>query len=127
MRFEKARRDVDSNPNAWLTSQLPAELSRQSVPGPLDSQDPEFLYIYGRASLLAGKPDEAVKAFEASIAKADLNPSPANASVRKEATFGLAAAALKLETARPAALRDFDEAMRPAPAGSPLSSQSPSP
>lgn len=127
LRFDKARRDVDSNPNAWLTSQLPAELSRQGVPAPLDSQDPEFLYIYGRASLLAGKPDEAVKAFEASIAKADLNLSPANASVRKEATFGLAAAALKLETARPAALKHFDEAMRPAPAGSPLSSQSPSP
>ena len=72
------------------------------------------------------------QAFEASIAKADLNPSQANATVRKEATFGLAAAALKSETARPAALRHFDEATRPAassrsPLSSPLSSPMSSP
>lgn len=130
LKFEKARRAVDTDPNTWLTSQLPGELSRQGVPVPLESQDPEFLYIYGRASLLAGKPDEAVRAFEAAIAKADLNPSPGNATVRKEATFGLAAAALKLETARAGALKHFDEATRPvqpAPAGSPLSSPLSSP
>ena len=126
LKFEKARRDVDTDPNAWLTSQLPSELSRQGVAGPLDSQDPEFLYLYGRASLLGGKTEEAAKAFEASIVKADINPSPANATVRKEAIFGLAAAALKSDTARPAALRHFDEATRtpvqPSPSGSPLSS-----
>lgn len=126
LKFEKARRDVDTDPNAWLTSQLPSELSRQGLAGPLESQDPEFLYLYGRASLLSGKTEEAVKAFEASIARADLNPSPANATVRKEATFGLAAAALESQTARPAALRHFDEAMRtpaqPSPFSSPLSS-----
>jgi len=125
LKFEKGRRTVDTDANTWLTAQLPAELSRQGVAAPLDSQDPEFLYLYGRASLLAGKTEEAVKAFEASIARADLNPSPANATVRKEAAFGLAAAALKSETAKPAALRHFDEATRPAqpsPSGSPLSS-----
>jgi len=125
LKFEKGRRSVDTDPNAWLATQQPAELSRQGVAAPLDSQDPEFLYLYGRASLLAGKTEEAVKAFEASIARADLNPSPANATVRKEAAFGLAAAALKSETAKPAALRHFDEATRPAqpsPSGSPLSS-----
>jgi protein phosphatase len=134
LRFEGARRDVDADPNVWLTSKLPAELSRQGVAAPLDAQDPEFLYLYGRASLLASKPDEAVKAFEASIAKADLNPSPANSTVRKEATFGLAAAALKSEAARPTALKHFDEATRPAqpapassPQSSPLSSPTPSP
>jgi serine/threonine protein phosphatase PrpC len=130
LKFEKSRRDVDADANGWLTSQLPGELSRQGVTGPLDSQDPGFLYIYGRALLLAGKPDEAVRAFEASIAKADLSPSPANATVRRDATFGLATAALKSETARPAALKHFDEATRPvlpAPSGSPLSSPLPSP
>ncbi|HVQ38335.1 MAG TPA: PP2C family serine/threonine-protein phosphatase [Pyrinomonadaceae bacterium] len=130
LKFEQARRSVDADPNAWLTSQLPGELVRQSVATPIDSQDPEFLYLYGRASLLAGKPDEAVRAFESAIAKADLSPSPANATLRKEAAFGIAAAALKFEAARPAALRHFDEATRPvqpAPASSPLSSPLASP
>jgi hypothetical protein len=126
LKFEKARRDVDSDPNVWLTSQLPGELSRQGLTNPLDSPDPGFLYLYGRASLLAGKTEDAIKAFEASFAKADLNPSPANATVRKEAAFGFAAAALKSDTARPAALRHFDEAMRtpaqPLPFSSPPNS-----
>jgi len=112
LKFEQARRDVDSDPTAWLTGQLPGELSRQGLKNALESPDPGFLYLYGRASLLAGKTEDAVKAFEASIAKADLNPSPANATIRKEAAFGLAAAALKSDTARPSALRHFDEAMR---------------
>lgn len=112
LKFEQARRDVDSDPNGWLTGQLPAELSRQGLKNPLESPDPGFLYLYGRASVLAGKTEDAVKAFEASIAKADLNPSPANATIRKEAAFGMAAAALKSDTARPSALRHLDEAMR---------------
>ncbi len=124
LKFEKSRREVDADPNLWLTGLLPGELSRQGVAGPLDSQDPEFLYLYGRANLLAGKPDEAVKAFEAAIAKADLNPSTATSTLRKEATIGLAAAALKLDTARPAALKRLDEATRPVvlPSSSPLNS-----
>lgn len=130
LKFEKARREVDTDPIAWLTTQLPSELSRQGVAAPLDAQDPAFLYLYGRASLLTGKPEEAAKAFEASISKADLNPSTANATLRKEATFALAATALKLETVRPAALKHFDEVRRsvqPVPAGSPLSSPLESP
>ena len=126
MKFAKTRLDVDNDPNGWLTGQLPGELSRQGLTNPLESQDPGFLYLYGRASLLAGKTEDAVKAFEASIAKANVNPSPANATVQKEATFGLAAAALKSDTARPSALKHFDEAMRtpaqPLPFSSPPSS-----
>ena len=126
LKFEKARRDVDNDANAWLTSQLPGELSRQGLTNPLESPDPGFLYLYGRASLLAGKTEDAIKAFEASIAKADLNPSAANATVLKEAAFGLAAAALKSDTAKPAALKHFDEAMRtpaqPLPFSSPPNS-----
>lgn len=134
VKFEKTRINVDTDPNAWLANQLPGELSRQGVTTALESQDPYFLYIYGRASLLAGKPDEAVKAFEASINKWDLNPTPENSTIRKDATFGLAAAALKSEAARPLALKHFDEATRPAqpapassPLSSPLSSLTPSP
>jgi protein phosphatase len=130
LKFGKVRRDVDADPNAWLTQPLTTELTRQGIAAPLDSPDPEFLYFYGRASLLAGKTEEAVKAFEAAIGKADLNTSVANASIRREATFGLAAAALKSETARAAAVRHFEEATRPAqpaPSGSPSSSPLTSP
>ena len=130
VRFERARREVDADPSAWLTNQLPRELVRQGIQTPLASSDPEFLYLYGRASLLSGNTDEAAKAFESSIAKADLNPTPANSTLRKEATLGLAAVALKSEKDKPAATTHIDEMIRkPAPASTqtlPLSS-SPAP
>ena len=133
MKFERARREVDKDPAAWLSNTLRNELTKQGIQNPLESPDAEFLYLYGRASLLSGNNDEAVKAFEASIAKADTNPSPSNATVRKEATLALAAAALKSEKDRPSAQTRFDEMMRkasaPSSAGVPLSSplNSPSP
>lgn len=112
LRFERARNEVDADPNAWLTNQVPRELVRQGIQSPLASSYSDFLYLYGRASLLAGNVDEAAKAFEATIVKADANPSPVNASLRKEATLGLAAAALKLEANRPAATTHVDEMIR---------------
>jgi serine/threonine protein phosphatase PrpC len=127
LKFEQTLRDVDGDPSGWLTSQLPGELSRQGLTNPLESQDPGFLYLYGRASLLGGKTEDAVKAFEASIARADLNPSPANTTIRKEAAFGMAAAALKSDTAKPSALRHLDEAMRPPVQSLPFSSPPVSP
>jgi hypothetical protein len=130
-RFEKARLEVDNGPAAWLANQLSSELSRQGIQTPLQSSDPEFLYLYGRATLLTGNNEEAVKAFEAAIAKADLNPSTVNATIRKEATFGLAAVALKSDKDRPAAQAHFDEITRkpsqPASSGLPASSPVSSP
>ncbi len=101
LKFERGRREVDNDPNAWLATQLQAELSRQGIQQPLDSTDAEFLYLYGRASLLTGKNEDAVKAFEAAIAKANLVSPQANATLKKEATLGLAAVALKSEKDRP--------------------------
>ncbi|MDQ2975134.1 MAG: protein phosphatase 2C domain-containing protein [Acidobacteriota bacterium] len=112
VRFERARREVDADPNAWLANQLPRELVRQGIQTPLASSDSEFLYLYGRASLLSGNTDEAAKAFESSIAKADLNPTPANSSLRKEATLGLAAVALKSDKDKPTAITHIDEIIR---------------
>src|SRR6266511_1987154 len=54
LKFERGRREVDNDPNAWLTSQLKNELSRQGIQNALESTDAEFLYLYGRASLLVG-------------------------------------------------------------------------
>jgi protein phosphatase len=130
LKFEKARREVDNDPNAWLATQLKSELTRQGIQNPLDSTDGYFLYLYGRASLLTGNSAEAARAFEAAITKTNLASAPENETIKKEATLGLAAAALKSEiAARPAALKHLEEATRPpqpapsgSPSGSPLSS-----
>jgi hypothetical protein len=126
LKFENARREVDTDASAWLVNSLNNELTRQGIQNPLQSSDPQFLYLYGRASLLTGNSEEAAKAFEAAIVKADLNPSPSNAVLRKEATLGLAAAALKSEIAKPAALNRLDEITRKSASqsSSPLNSPS---
>ncbi|HBB89040.1 MAG TPA: hypothetical protein DC047_15655 [Blastocatellia bacterium] len=120
--FETKRRAVDQDPAAWLTMVAPVEVARQGFHNALDSTEPEFLYLYGRASLLTGDIDEAVRAFEAVIAKTDL--SPANATLRKEATLGLAAAALKSDKDKPTAQTHLDEIIqKPAATVSPAVSQ----
>ncbi len=123
-KFETERRDVDRDPATWLASTAKGELSEQGIQNALDSSKPEFLYLYGRASLLTGNTDEAVKAFEATIAKANSDPSPENLTLRKEATLGLAAAALKSDKDKPAAQTHFDEIIqKPAASVSPAVSQ----
>jgi len=132
LKFERSRREVDNDPNAWLQT----ELTRQTLKQPLESTDGEFLYLYGRAMLLTEHYEEAVRAFDAAITKANLASPQANATLKKEAALGLAAVALKSEKDRPAAQARFDEAMRATPATvppstaasmSPLGSPSPSP
>ena len=114
LKFERARREVDNNPAEWLAN------ARKTTPNPLDSSDPEFLYLYGRASLLSGQTDEAAKAFEQAITIADQNPSTPNATVRKEAALGLAATTLKSQKNRLKAVTHFDEMVKKAtPTGSP--------
>jgi protein phosphatase len=127
LKFERSRREVDNDPNAWLATQLKNELSRQGIQNPLDSTDGEFLYLYGRSSLLMGNNEEAARAFEAAIARANLSSPQANATLKKEATLGLAAVALKSDKEKPAAQARFDEMIgspssSPSPAGSPLNS-----
>ncbi|MDQ1728430.1 MAG: family protein phosphatase [Pyrinomonadaceae bacterium] len=128
LKFERGRREVDNDPNVWLASRLPSELSRQALSAPLDSNDAEFLYLYGRASLLAGNSDEAARAFDAALTKASLVSPQANATLKKEAALGLAAVALKSDKDKPAALARFDEVLRqPSSSASPLASPSLSP
>lgn len=127
LKFERGRREVDNDPNAWLGTQLPSELSRQGLTQPLESNDAEFLYLYGRASLLTGKTDDATRAFETAIAKANLAAPQANETLKKEAAIGLAAVALKSEKDRPAAQLRFDEMMRSGPTATPSASVASSP
>jgi protein phosphatase len=112
LKFERGRREVDNDPNEWLTNQLKNELSRQGIPNPLDSTDAEFLYLYGRASLLTGKNEEAARAFEAAIDRANLVSPQETATLKKEATLGLAAVALKSDKDRPAAQAHFDKLLQ---------------
>ncbi len=120
LKFEQTRREIDRDPNGWLSTQVNAELTRQGVSSPLESSDPEFLYLYGRASLLAGNSEEAARALEQAIVKSDINPSPANSTIRKEATLALAALAIKFDKEKPRALTRLEEMLpRPVPGNSP--------
>jgi protein phosphatase len=128
LKFERSRREVDNDPQAWLATQLKNELSRQSIQNPLDSTDAQFLYLYGRASLLTGNSVEAQKAFESAIARANLSSPQENATLKKEATLGLAAVALKSDKDKPAAQAHFDELLtKPSSSPSPIGSPSLSP
>ena len=125
LKFERSRREVDNDPNVWLATQLKNELSRQGIQIPLDSTDAEFLYLYGRASLLIGNNEEAARAFEAAIARVNLVSPQQNATLKKEAALGLAAVALKSDKEKPAAQAHFDEVIQkpspsPPPSGSPF-------
>ena len=120
LKFERARSEIDTDPNGWLSTQMKSELTRQSISSPLESSDPEFLYLYGRASLLAGNSDEAARALEQAIVKSDINPSPRNSTIRKEATLALAALATKFVKEKPRALTHLEEMLlRPVPGNSP--------
>jgi hypothetical protein len=113
LQFERARREVDRDPRAWLASDIGKELLSSGVQQPLDSPNPEFLYLYGRANLLTGNSEEAATAFENAIAKADASPSVTNATIKKEATLGLAAVSLKSLKARQKALLHYDDLTKP--------------
>ena len=120
LKFEQTRREIDRDPNGWLSTQMKAELTRQGLSSPLESSDPEFLYLYGRASLLAGNSEEAARALEQAIVKSDVNPSPANSTIRKEATLALAALAIKFDKEKPRALKHLEDMLpRPVPGNSP--------
>jgi serine/threonine protein phosphatase PrpC len=111
--FERARRQVDQDSRAWLATEPQKELLKSSVQNPLDSPSPEFLYLYGRANLLSGNTDEASKAFDAAIAKSDVNPSPANATIKKEAVLGLAAISVRTQRDRWKVLNHYEELTKP--------------
>jgi protein phosphatase len=113
VKFERARRQVDQDPRAWLASDIGKELLESHVQNPLDSPNAEFLYLYGRANLLTGNTDEASKAFDAAISKANANPSPANATIKKEAVLGLAAVSVKTQRDRWKVLNHYEELTKP--------------
>jgi serine/threonine protein phosphatase PrpC len=113
VQFERTRRQVDKDPRAWLANDVGKELVNAGVQSPLDSPNAEFLYLYGRANLLAGNNDDALKAFDAAIAKADAAPSPTNATIKKEAILGLAALSFRTNRDRWKTLNQYEELTKP--------------
>jgi serine/threonine protein phosphatase PrpC len=113
VQFERTRRQVDQDPRAWLANDIGKELINSGVQTPLDSPNAEFLYLYGRANLLTGNTEEAVKAFDAAIAKADAAPSPASATIKKEAILGLAALSFRTNRDRWKTLNQYEELTKP--------------
>ncbi|HWF89757.1 MAG TPA: PP2C family serine/threonine-protein phosphatase [Pyrinomonadaceae bacterium] len=115
VKFERERRQVDQDPRAWLKNDIGKELVASSIQNPLESPNPEFLYLYGRANLLTGNTDEAGKAFDAAIAKADSNPSPANATIKKESVLGLSLISVRTQTQKDRwkVLNHYEEMTKP--------------
>jgi serine/threonine protein phosphatase PrpC len=60
--FDKKRREVDHSPQEALR-----KMQAQASPSPMASNDPEFLYLYGRALLLTGRPMEANEALKKAV------------------------------------------------------------
>lgn len=57
--FDRKRREVDAAP-----AKLASQMTSQQGNNPMSSNDPEFLYLYGRAMLLSGKYNEASAALK---------------------------------------------------------------
>jgi serine/threonine protein phosphatase PrpC len=113
VQFERARRQVDKDPRAWLASDTGKELLASGVQNPLDSPNVEFLYLYGRANLLTGNTDEASKAFDAAITRSNSNPTPANATIKKEAILGLSLISVRTQRDRWKVLNHYEEMTKP--------------
>jgi hypothetical protein len=101
--FDKRRREVDRAPAASAT-----RMEQENGAKPLESADPEFLYLYGRALLLSNRHDDAIRAFKLSLDK--LKDSP-NRSLVVEAKLAAAVAALRSGnwTAAQAASKDLEQ------------------
>ncbi|HEX6624327.1 MAG TPA: PP2C family serine/threonine-protein phosphatase [Pyrinomonadaceae bacterium] len=123
-RFDRLRRRVDLAP-AIEAARIETETGNQ----PLNSTDPEQLYLYGRAMLLTNKSREAVSAFEKTIERIKENETARNGQLRIDTRLAEIAANLRSEDfnkARDAAKALGDEVVRPAGTEAPANT-SPSP
>lgn len=87
--YEQRRRQIDRAPSAEV-NRMSAELGGQ----PLSSPDAEFLYLYGRALLLSGKPTEALQAFDKAIERINQETTSANGQLKIDARMAAATASL---------------------------------
>jgi serine/threonine protein phosphatase PrpC len=89
-RFQRLRRAVDLSPSTEA-----ARMAADSNNAPLNSDDPEFLYLYGRAMLLTDKPQDAISAFDRAIQRADANMTSRNGELKIDALVAKVAAHMR--------------------------------
>jgi serine/threonine protein kinase len=116
--FEKKRQQVDQDP-ANMAKSLRDEAAVKGTQIPLDSTDPEFLYLYGRALMLLGDNMSAMSAFEGAIANVKPDTSPVQDRLRVDARIAMMAVALRLRQLQPGAeqkaIAAFNELINRAP------------
>jgi protein phosphatase len=111
-RYERLRRAVDLSPSTEA-----ARMAADAQGRPLESTDPVFLYLYGRALLLTDRQPEAAAAFERAIQRAGENMTPANGELKIDARLAEVAAHMRArneEAARQSA-EALSEFMRQTP------------
>ncbi len=113
--FETKRQQVDRDA-ANMAKTLRDEAAKKGSQNPLDSTDPEFLYLYGRALMLSGDNQAALPAFERAIAQLNGTTSPLHEKLKVESRVAALAVALRLKKsgllqndAEQRATRAFDE------------------
>jgi serine/threonine protein phosphatase PrpC len=89
-RFDRLKSAVDRSPTSEAI-RMTAEANNQ----PLNSDDPEFLYLYGRAMLLTNRQQEAATAFDRAIQKINENMTPRNGELKIDAGVARVAAQLR--------------------------------
>ncbi len=107
--FENRRAAVDASPAS--------EIERMNVETgghPLTYDNPESLYLYGRALLLLDRQKEAVEAFNLAIQRAGENTTPRNGELKIDARLAKVAAQMRGGDSAAAALaaRELDEVIR---------------
>lgn len=114
--FERKRRIVDRSP-AFEAARMEAETNNQ----PLNSDDAEMLYLYGRAMLLTGRNEQAVSAFEKAIQKINDNTTPRNGQLKIDARLATVTAHLRSDNPAAAseAAQALDEVLRVNNTGAP--------
>jgi serine/threonine protein phosphatase PrpC len=85
--FENRRAAVDLSPASEIE-----RMNGQTSGQPLSSEDPEFLYLYGRALLLTDRQKDAVEAFDLAIKKSNENTTARNGEVMIDAMLAKIAA-----------------------------------
>jgi hypothetical protein len=88
--FARLRAAVDLSPATEA-----ARMSTEANGQPLASNDPEFLYLYGRALLLSDRQPEAAAAFDRAIQRINENMTPANGELKIDARLAKVAAHLR--------------------------------
>jgi protein phosphatase len=93
--FEQRRLRVDRAP-AQMANDLRTEATGKGLQNPLDSTDPGFLYLYGRALLLSGDYANAMTAFEHASTSIGDGSSPLQEKLKVESRLAIAATAHRL-------------------------------